>query len=751
MPRFARDFSQIPVQADARTAIQKKLQVNTPGDTHEQQADRIAEQVIRMPEPQLQRTCACGGGCPKCQNEPAAHEHLHTEGVQANDMGEMATPPIVHEVLPSSTQPLALFAREFIEPRFGHDFSRVRVDAYSEAANAARAVQARAYTIGRDIVFGSGEYAPATAEGKRLLAHELTHVVQQSSTDQAPAVQREEFTGGPGKTALDKDRPLIGYEGPMPYTALSRLGDPDDLGQGRRLARPHDHRQRQGGVQMTRALATSSRSMQERTPRAVARARGPVASTTLVSCPCGGSCPRCRENLRIQPSLELNASGDRFEQEADRIAERIVRSPQTATTRRHDVRGQAPVSSADEVERISAMGAVSGCQQGVTDAAASAEAALGSGGAPLESHTRRLMEARLGRDLGAVRIHTDSRAADSARALGAAAYTLGSRIAFAPGRFDPRTQRGERLLARELVHVVQQRGNGVSAAPGQTVQRAPDETWIAKMQALKAAALAREMTEEQEEAFVDGLNEVTRHNARSAATGIVLPVETYPGRAELEDGHVYFEKEYWETPAVTRNLCKAKASSRKAREATQCTEGLWAGNAIIIGPKVVLETEAYTRSIFDHETVHYYLAWERRNRQDGKDSGWSEAVSSSDQRQQIHNEEALAYAEQFSAIFEMSDGERYSTVTLWAQHYSYANASTREISKEIINFHLVRTYANARPDSGPLRAELFKVQECCATQECGWRCNNAEDSYAAVANAMYDMRTVLDNLEGKAE
>jgi len=68
-----------------------------------------------------------------------------------------------------------------MEPRFGHDFSRVRVHTDGAAANAARAVRARAYTIGQDIVFGSGEYAPATTEGQRLLAHELTHVVQQNA------------------------------------------------------------------------------------------------------------------------------------------------------------------------------------------------------------------------------------------------------------------------------------------------------------------------------------------------------------------------------------------------------------------------------------------------------------------------------------------------------------------------------------------------------------------------------------------
>ena len=165
LPRFGQDFSRIAVYADEHRIIQPNLQVNTPREIHEQRAALITEQVMRMPEARLQRTCAYGGGCSRCQ--------------KANDSGEMVAPPIVNEVLHSSGKPLDTPIREFMESRFGHDFSLVRVHADGEAANAARAVQARAYTIGRDIVFGDGQYQPATSDGKLLLAHELTHVVQQ--------------------------------------------------------------------------------------------------------------------------------------------------------------------------------------------------------------------------------------------------------------------------------------------------------------------------------------------------------------------------------------------------------------------------------------------------------------------------------------------------------------------------------------------------------------------------------------------
>ncbi len=101
---------------------------------------------------------------------------------RAVDTRPDTVPPVVRHVLRSPGQPLDAAARAFFEPRLGHDFSKVRVHTDAEAAESARAVNALAYTVGRDVVFGTGQYMPATAEGKRLLAHELTHVVQQRAS-----------------------------------------------------------------------------------------------------------------------------------------------------------------------------------------------------------------------------------------------------------------------------------------------------------------------------------------------------------------------------------------------------------------------------------------------------------------------------------------------------------------------------------------------------------------------------------------
>lgn len=98
----------------------------------------------------------------------------------ANKIAGVA-PPIVHEVLNSPGQPLDQATRDFFEPRFQHDFGNVRVHSDERAAESANAMDAQAYTAGQDVVFGDGRYNSTSSSGKQLLAHELTHVVQQSN------------------------------------------------------------------------------------------------------------------------------------------------------------------------------------------------------------------------------------------------------------------------------------------------------------------------------------------------------------------------------------------------------------------------------------------------------------------------------------------------------------------------------------------------------------------------------------------
>ncbi len=165
--------------AATRPLLQTKLKISEPGDRYEQEADRVADQIMRMPKPQLQRKECLTPGCREEDND----EILQAKpAVGGESIGAQAAHPLIQNVLSSPGQPLDSAARSFMEPRFGQDFSRVRVHTDSKAAESARAVNARAYTVGRDIVFGKGQYTPGSDEGKRLVAHELVHVGQQSQS-----------------------------------------------------------------------------------------------------------------------------------------------------------------------------------------------------------------------------------------------------------------------------------------------------------------------------------------------------------------------------------------------------------------------------------------------------------------------------------------------------------------------------------------------------------------------------------------
>ncbi len=198
--------------------IQTKLAVSQPGDIYEQEADQVAEQVTQMAEPTLQRTCASctvgGSTCPECAEEKERLVQRKTEG--ASDSSGSVADNFLHDLGPG--QPLNPATRTFFEPRFGHDFSQVRVHADTRAAESARAVNALAYTIGRDLVFSQGQYAPETSAGQKLLAHELTHVIQQREAGM-DTVQRQNI----GR----EDAPEFGELQPEPHcpgrTQLGRI------------------------------------------------------------------------------------------------------------------------------------------------------------------------------------------------------------------------------------------------------------------------------------------------------------------------------------------------------------------------------------------------------------------------------------------------------------------------------------------------------------------------------------------------
>jgi hypothetical protein len=172
----------------------------------------------------LQRKCACGGmpeptgECEEChkkrlQRRTTQHSTLNSQPADV--------PPIVHDVLRSPGRPLDAATRSFMERRFGHDFSSVRIHRGPEANSAAEAAHAAAFTVGRDVVFADSFYQPDTSSGRFLLAHELAHTIQQKTASGA-----QTFKLGPANDASEVEADAIAQKviAPSASAAPARFG-----------------------------------------------------------------------------------------------------------------------------------------------------------------------------------------------------------------------------------------------------------------------------------------------------------------------------------------------------------------------------------------------------------------------------------------------------------------------------------------------------------------------------------------------
>lgn len=168
-----------------KIGIQPKLKVSQPGDVYEQEADRVAEQVMRMPTPDPIHPVVLTKEEKvnlKISTRPVSGSALETKD---NVMAE------INNICSGSDTSLDANTKEFMEARFGYDFSSVRVHTDERAARSANSVNALAYTVGNDIVFGQRQFSPHTFEGMTLLAHELSHVIQQRGLESS--IQRQSF------------------------------------------------------------------------------------------------------------------------------------------------------------------------------------------------------------------------------------------------------------------------------------------------------------------------------------------------------------------------------------------------------------------------------------------------------------------------------------------------------------------------------------------------------------------------------
>lgn len=203
-PRFGDDFSRITVHASPGANIQSKLKIGAPGDRYEQEADRVADQVMRMDEqdksPELM-------GVSAAHDQPSSNfiqrlsadrspsfedaiivEEEESEGRTVQTLRPQnqlsGTGAVSEQQLDGSQSgaPLDQNVRQFMEARFGANFSAVKIHADGHAGALCNSLNARAFTCGSSIYFGNNEYQPNSQDGKRVLAHELTHVVQQGAS-----------------------------------------------------------------------------------------------------------------------------------------------------------------------------------------------------------------------------------------------------------------------------------------------------------------------------------------------------------------------------------------------------------------------------------------------------------------------------------------------------------------------------------------------------------------------------------------
>lgn len=201
---------------NATSFIQPKLTINQPNDVYEQEADAMADKVMRMEQPDVQLKplpiAAVQRKCEHCEEEEKKMQRK-----EMNEKETTADSSLENYVSSlSGGQSLPDEARNFYEPRFGHDFSNVKIHTDTVAAKSAQSINALAYTSGNNIVFNTGQYSPDSNSGKRLLGHELTHVVQQkqNSAIQRLTVTTPSFTKG--KCGERRVRWIFGLSNPAP-------------------------------------------------------------------------------------------------------------------------------------------------------------------------------------------------------------------------------------------------------------------------------------------------------------------------------------------------------------------------------------------------------------------------------------------------------------------------------------------------------------------------------------------------------
>ncbi|HEV8239265.1 MAG TPA: DUF4157 domain-containing protein [Thermoanaerobaculia bacterium] len=511
--------------------LQPKLRIGPPGDAYEREADRIAEAVLRQGDPSPVAISAVRGGagvqrmCADCEEELLQGKaavgdglvqrecHCHDEElvqrqcrcheeeqlVQPKSDSPVPSPPAFEgrvAALQGAGRPLPTPVRSVFEPRFGHDFGAVRVHTGAAAGEAARAVGARAFTVGNDVVFGTGEWSPETAGGRRLLAHELTHVVQQTPlvARRKPLLQRSplagEATAEPAAPAREQPTPQPAPE-PTP-SAPERASEASPAEPA--LADPAPAQQAPAATVIVDDDAVEVGEGQMRKSDFLARLRPEVcgaAETGLAGteheangCPVidfwfgyyeGQSAERLNRDLGrfVEAAGPRPTTADEYiALIADRVRQGVTTWAQTGEL--SGVPGGIPLPGMNlpglqgATAALSSLGGVffKALPGGARDPGSpqALRSQLGAG-QPLDGGTRSRMESVFGRSFAHVQVHTDGPAAALSDRLNARAFTVGEHVAFGAQQYRPGTLVGDALMAHELAHVAQQSGAAESQQP----------------------------------------------------------------------------------------------------------------------------------------------------------------------------------------------------------------------------------------------------------------------------------------------
>jgi len=489
-------------------AIQAKLTINRPGDEYEQEADRVADQVMRMPDDSAPAAVRSDGPphisglqrkCAQCEEEEIQRQPMNgtmdeeeeESPLQAKEVpghSPQVTPAVQAQIdgLRGGGEPLPESARAFFEPRFGYDFSHVQTHTGAHAAESAKAVKALAFTAGPNVVFGSGRYEPNTLEGRKLLAHELTHVVQQTPFLSRKTTLIQRFSEDAGSTAPEaqpaSESPTA-ESAPTPASATAERAAETAAAATPSLsliAEDSAGELAPGQMKKSEFLAELHSSVCRTAEEALARTGRSTEGCPYLDYWFGYYSRQDRSHIEraIHKYAPEASSVTTASEYISLIVARVRRSVELwAMT--GEITGAPEGALSATPEAASAAGAkgsgaengnvlFKGREGGAKDAGnpRALQARLGPG-QPLDGGVNSRMSSVFGYNFSRVRMHTDASAADLSGSLNARAFTLGEHVAFGSGEYQPGTLIGDALIAHELAHVVQQGGAGNLVAPMQ--------------------------------------------------------------------------------------------------------------------------------------------------------------------------------------------------------------------------------------------------------------------------------------------